>query len=89
MYTAAAAENPENNKNSHAGKLIGILERIAILILIPLNQWAAAGLLLTAKSIARHEYLNDKNYAEYYLIGTLLSFITAVVGGLLISAIWT
>ncbi len=72
----------------HAGKLIGILERIAILILIPLNQWAAVGLLLTAKSVARHKYLDNKTYAEYYLIGTLLSFIIAVVGGLVIAGIW-
>ena len=84
-----APENPDENKYSHAGKLIGILERIAILILIPLGQWAAVGLLLTAKSIARHDLMNKQEYAEYYLIGTLSSFITAVVGGLLISGIWS
>ncbi len=77
-----------NEKEVHSGKWIGILERISILILIPLNQWAAVGLLLTAKSIARHSKMDDKQYAEYYLIGTLLSFIAAVVCGVLIAGIW-
>ena len=84
----------KNRKKRHAGKKrtrengIGILERTAIVALIPLNQWAAVGLLLTAKSIARHKYINEKSYAEYYLIGTLLSFLVALGGGLLISGIW-
>lgn len=81
-------KKPNKGNNAHTGKWIGILERIAILILIPLDQWAAVGLLLTAKSIARHKNMEDKAYAEYYLIGTLLSFIIAVAGGLLISGIW-
>ncbi len=83
-------EAPKINEGPdiHAGKWIGILERLAILILIPLNQWAAVGLLLTAKSIARHSKMNEARYAEYFLIGTLLSLIIAVVGGLLISRIW-
>ncbi len=30
------------------------------------------------ESIARHSSLDKQNYAEYYLVGTLLSFITAI-----------
>lgn len=83
------ADASANGGNAaHAGKWIGILERIAIIVLIPLDQWAAVGLLLTAKSIARHQNLNKQEYAEYYLVGTLLSFITAIAGGLAISGIW-
>lgn len=77
-----------DGKAAHAGKWIGILERMTIIILIPLGQWAAAGLLLTAKSIARHRNLDRQNYAEYYLVGTLLSFVMAIAGGLVISGIW-
>ncbi len=80
--------NCDEEDSAHPGKWIGILERITILILIPLNQWAAVGLLLTAKSIARHSKMDDERYAEYYLIGTLLSFIIAIVCGVLIAGIW-
>ncbi|MDI6840204.1 MAG: hypothetical protein QMD71_05080 [bacterium] len=49
-----------------------------------LNQYAAIGLVLTAKSIARFDALKDRNVAEYYLIGTLCSIsITVFVGMIL------
>ncbi|MGE5494919.1 MAG: DUF3307 domain-containing protein [Burkholderiales bacterium] len=82
------ADASQDPKAAHAGKWIGMLERMTLIILIPLGQWAAVGLLLTAKSIARHRNLDKQNYAEYYLVGTLLSFITAIAGGLVISGIW-
>ncbi|NLC26475.1 MAG: hypothetical protein GX777_07650 [Fastidiosipila sp.] len=62
-----------------AGSLIGILERLIILIMLSQNQYAAIGFVLTAKSIARYSKLaENKIFAEYYLLGTLLS-ITAVI----------
>jgi len=84
---AANEKEEDGTRSAHAGKLIGILERIAILLLIAFGQWAAVGLLLTAKSVARHKLLDNKEYAEYYLIGTLLSFLIAVAGGLCIRGI--
>ncbi|WP_164995797.1 MULTISPECIES: hypothetical protein [Thermoanaerobacter] len=38
-------------------------------------------------SIARYKELDDKNFAEYYLIGTMSSMLIAIFGGLLIKAI--
>ena len=44
----------------------------------------AVGLVLTAKSIARYDRISkDKDFAEYYLMGTLLSTICAVIAALL------
>lgn len=91
LYTEPLNQTEQElNKVStaQAGKWIGILERISILILIAVNQWAAVGLLLTAKSLARHKLLDDKEYSEYFLIGTLLSFLLAVTGGLLLTRLW-
>lgn len=65
-----------------AGRLIGILERTLVLFLVFYGQWAAAVLLLTAKSIARFEELKDRRFAEYYLVGTLASLLVAVATGL-------
>ena len=42
-------------------------------------QISAVGLVLTAKSIARYDRISkDQEFAEYYLLGTLLSTICAV-----------
>ncbi|MCD8214771.1 MAG: DUF3307 domain-containing protein [Clostridiales bacterium] len=59
--------------NKRTGGFIGILERYIIFILLYVNQYSAVGLVLTAKSIARYHELEDKGFAEYFLMGTLLS----------------
>ena len=44
-----------------------------------LEQYSAVGLVLTAKSIARYDRITkEQNFAEHYLLGTLLSTIVAV-----------
>lgn len=61
-----------------AGRLIGILERTLMLPMILYGQWGAIGLLLAAKSIARFEELKVRKFAEYYLVGTLMSLLVAL-----------
>ncbi len=69
-----------------AGHLIGILERIMIFVFVLLNQYAAIGFLIAAKSIMRFGSISQKRLVtEYVLVGTLLSFTIAIVVGLLIS----
>ncbi len=76
------ATTHEEIKN--AGRTIGYLERLIIIILMAMNQYAAIGLVITAKSIARYEQLStEKAFAEYYLLGTLLSLLTVIGSGLL------
>lgn len=65
-----------------AGRLIGILERTLTLILILAGEWAAMALLATAKSVARFDDLKDREFAEYYLVGTLTSLLVAILIGL-------
>ena len=70
----------------NAGKYIGIIERLFVLIFIILGNWASIGLLITAKSVFRFNDLKDSNnrkLTEYILIGTLLSFGLAIVTGLI------
>ena len=63
-----------------AGAFIGTLERTVILILISIGQYAAIGLVLTAKSVARYNKISEnKQFAEYYLAGTLLSTLYAII----------
>ena len=69
----------------NAGAFIGALERLLILLLMSVGQYAAIGLVLTAKSVARYNKIaENKQFAEYYLLGTLLSALIAVGAYLLL-----
>ncbi|NNF19240.1 MAG: DUF3307 domain-containing protein [Flavobacteriaceae bacterium] len=70
----------------NAGRYIGILERLFVLVFIVIGRWDAIGLLITAKSVFRFNDLKESNsrkLTEYILIGTLLSFGFAILTGLL------
>lgn len=79
---------PEDNEEDSlpkAGKYIGMLERLLVFGFIVLQQWAAIGWLIAAKSILRFSDLSrakDRKLTEYVLIGTLLSFGLAIATGL-------
>lgn len=80
IYKPKEENNEEKEKDNNAGRLIGTIERIIMLIFLALGQYAALGLVLTAKSIARYDRISkDKDFAEYYLLGTLLSTLIVVV----------
>ncbi len=66
------------------GFAIGVLERWLVLLLAMAGQWAAVGLVLAAKSLARFEQLKDRDFAEYYLVGTLTSVLVAVLSALVV-----
>ena len=77
---------PENPSITDAGKYIGMIERVFILIFMIANHWQAVGFILAAKSIFRFGDLKGDNrkLTEYVLIGTLLSFGIAIVISLLL-----
>lgn len=80
----------ENTTNllglNNAGTWIGYIERTIILTFILLGQYSAIGFLIAAKSIFRFngniESKKDRMQAEYILIGTLLSFLFAILIGI-------
>lgn len=79
-----SAESDSAGTDRNAGRMIGTLERIIMVIFIAIGQYSAVGLVLTAKSIARYDRISkDQVFAEYYLLGTLLSTICAVIAALL------
>lgn len=44
-----------------------------------IGEYSAIGLVLTAKSIARYDKIaHEPEFAEYYLLGTLLSTVIAI-----------
>ena len=67
-----------------AGRYIGFFERFIVITLVLLSQYTAIAFILTAKSIARFDALKDRQFAEYYLIGTLSSISWAIFWGLVL-----
>ncbi|PYP22195.1 MAG: hypothetical protein DMD53_04355 [Gemmatimonadetes bacterium] len=64
------------------GRTIGALERALALTLVLLSQYAAVGWIIAAKSLARFKALEDREFAEYFLIGTLASLLLALLAGI-------
>ena len=72
---------------ANAGKRIGQLERFLVLTFILVDQFAAIGFLLAAKSILRFGDTKEKDHRkinEYVLVGTMTSFAITIAFGLLI-----
>jgi hypothetical protein len=70
-----------------AGKWIGICERVLILTFVLMHQYTAIGFLMTAKSILRfsEKETNTQLKTEYVLVGTLVSFTSSAILGVLTS----
>lgn len=72
-----------------AGRYIGMFERALIITLTLTGAFTSIAFVFTAKSIARYKELENRDFAEYYLAGTLLSTLLAILGGLLLSSALT
>lgn len=84
------SDSTANNESRSvaAGKYIGILERFLIMTLTVTGNISAIGVVFAAKSIARFSEFSNKHFAEYYLVGTLLSVVLALAGGIALVQIW-
>jgi hypothetical protein len=82
----------------NAGKWIGILERIIVVTLVFIEQYTAIGFLATTKSILRlidkpesdessasDNRWSSRKHTEYVLIGTFLSFGSALLTAIIIN----
>lgn len=84
-YMPSSKDENDDNTIKNVGAFIGTLERIIIVLLLGVNQYAAIGLVLTAKSVARYDKISkDPPFAEYYLLGTLLSTLLVLLTYLLL-----
>lgn len=67
-----------DQKEYNTGRIIGLLERIFVFLFVLLNQFAAIGFILAAKGVTRFKDFESRTFAEYVLIGTLLSALLAM-----------
>ena len=77
-------ETKDHEEVINAGLYIGWLERFLVLTALFLQSPATVGFILAAKSIARYPELKSVRFAEYFLIGTLLSVAIAIGGAIVL-----
>jgi hypothetical protein len=81
--TASAAAPAPLGVSARVGSTIGILERILIVVFVLTGTDVAIGFVVAAKTLARFRLLDDRDFAEYYLLGTLASVSVAIVTALI------
>ena len=78
---------------SNGGRWIGNLERALLLAIIAEGSYPAIALLIAAKGLIGSKELENRDFAEYFLVGTFASIGVALASGILIRAIivslWT
>lgn len=73
-----------NKHDLSRGKLIGYIERLLVILLTYYASYPAIAFIVTAKSIARFKQMDDRDWAEYFLLGTLTSMFLGIVFGILL-----
>lgn len=73
-------KNEMQTNSLKAGALIGTFERLIIAAMIYKGEYSAIGLIFAAKSVARYDKISsDKEFAEYYLLGSLMSVLSVLI----------
>ena len=71
---------------ARVGATIGVLERVLIVVFVLTGSDVAIGFVVAAKTLARFRQLDDREFAEYYLLGTLGSVAVAIATALVARA---
>jgi hypothetical protein len=77
-------EEPKKDGVPLGGFTIGILERLITITAVITNMVTLIGFLITVKSIARFKKFDDDTFVEYFIIGTFISILFAVLIGYMI-----
>jgi hypothetical protein len=72
-------------KEYNRGRMIGNLERILLLIVVLVGTYEALAFLVAGKGLIRAKEFEDRDFAEYFLLGTFASTGLALVIGLILS----
>ncbi len=62
-----------------AGRVIGILERLILVAGIMLQSWEILVAVIALKTVARFQKMDQREFAEYFLVGSLFSILWALV----------
>jgi hypothetical protein len=74
------------------GKMIGQIERIIVVLIVTAGSFQALAFFFAAKGLIRSRELEERSMADYFLLGSLASFLIGLVGGIVlrqsIAAFW-
>lgn len=88
MAIPSDAENVIESRAASRGELIGRLERLVLIVLVTQGAFTALAFLIAAKGFVRSkEFDDDRDFAEYFLIGTLVSLTLGLMLGIGVAAI--
>jgi hypothetical protein len=82
---------PEDSGRPGPGKMggrIGMLERALVVMLTLSGGPGSIGFVIAAKTLARFKELDDQDFAERYLLGTLASVTIALASALIVQQVW-
>ena len=71
-----------DSKEYNRGRLIGDIERLLLLIVVIAGKDETLGLIIVAKGLIRSRQFENRDLAEYVIIGTLVSTLIAIAVGL-------
>jgi len=74
--------SPAIETADNVGAVVGVLERLLVVLLILGHAEIGIGLVVAAKTLARFKQLDERPFAEKYLVGTLASVTVAVASAL-------
>jgi hypothetical protein len=81
LKDATADEEPPGHV---AGRVIGTLERLILALGILMNSWEILAAVIALKTVARFQQLDKREFAEYFLVGSLFSVFWSII----ISSAW-
>lgn len=70
------------------GRYIGLAERLIIMTLVAVDAVGAIGFVIALKALARFKQFDDRRFAEYYIIGSLVSILAALLCGVALKTIF-
>lgn len=85
---ASGEEGEVDTTEYNRGRVIGNLERVLLVVMVALGAYETLGLIVAAKGLIRIKEFENRDFAEYFLIGTLTSVTVAFgLGWLLRTAV--
>lgn len=84
LTAPSATDTEPDDSTLRAGRVIGTLERTLIAAGLLTQRWEVLAAVIALKSVARFQELNKKEFAEYFLVGSLFSIFWALG----VTALW-
>jgi len=81
------SSSPIDKEELNLGKYIGNLERLMVLAVVLVGSYETIGFIIAGKGLIRAREFEDRDFAEYFLIGTLTSVAFAMAIAFVLKAV--